>query len=417
LTIVGIGEDGPAGLGAAAKAAISSARHVFGGIRHLALAGDLIRGTGHRWPSPFDKGMAAVVSRRGETVCVLASGDPFWHGVGTTLSRLVSASEMRVFPAPSSFSLAAARLAWPLPEVSCLSLHDRGVEILRRHLQPGRRIIALTAGAKGPEEVARFLQQQGFGASQVTVLEAIGGPKERISQHIADDLAARSGCGSTASSASTASADLTNWHPLNVLAIKVAAADRSARVVPLSSGMPDNWFAHDGQISKRDIRALTISALRPHHGDLLWDIGAGSGAVAIEWMLAHPSLRAITIEANPARAAQIAANARNFGLPALQVVESRAPQALHDLAPPDAIFIGGGGTGEGMMQAAMEALGPGGRLVANAVTLEMESLLAGLSARHGGRLMRIDLSEAAPLGAFRTWRPALPITQWSWCKP
>ncbi|MDN2565848.1 precorrin-6y C5,15-methyltransferase (decarboxylating) subunit CbiE [Aquibium sp. A9E412] len=398
LSIVGIGEDGAAGLGAEARRLVGAAETVFGGARHLELAGALIAGTARPWPRPFDAGMAAVLALRGRPVCVLASGDPFCHGVGATLARHVPADEMRVVPAPSAFALAAARLAWPLAETETVSLHGRAPARLLPLLHPGARILALTSDGDGPAALARLLCDTGFGASRLTVLEALGGPRERIRE-------------TTAVAFSLAAVD-----PLNLVAIRVAAGPQ-ARVLPLAPGLDDALFAHDGQLTKREIRALTLAALAPRRGEHLWDIGAGAGSVAIEWMLRHPSLAATAIEAVPERAARIRANAAALGVPDLAVVEGRAPDALAGLAAPDAVFVGGGGTQPGLLDAALAALAPGGRLVANAVTLTMEAELARRQAALGGRLVRLSLARAAPVGGLTGWRPAMPVTQWAWVKP
>ncbi|MCF6200324.1 MAG: precorrin-6y C5,15-methyltransferase (decarboxylating) subunit CbiE [Hyphomicrobiaceae bacterium] len=398
LSIVGIGEDGLAGLGEASRAAIANADHVFGGKRHLHLAKDRIKGEALSWPSPFDPDFSAIVKLRGARVCVLASGEPFFFGVGASLVRVIDPTQMLVLPAPSSFSLAAAKLGWPLQEVELLSLHARPIELLRPLLQPGRRIMALTSKASSPAQICTYLHDLGFAASRITVLEALGGPDEKISTR------------------TVAGFDLLNINALNIIALEVAASDE-APVIPCTSGLPDGWFEHDGQISKREIRALTLSALQPRAGQLLWDIGSGSGSVAIEWMLAHPSLRAIAIERDPARAKRIARNAGSFGVPSLQVVQGAAPRALKGLPPPDVIFVGGGGSSANLMEAAMEALPSGGRLVANGVTIEMETALAVLAEKQGGALTRIALSRRSGLGSLQTFRPALPITQWAWRKP
>ena len=395
LSIVGIGEDGPAGLGEAARAAIASAAFVFGGARHLELADPLISGEKRQWPSPFDAG--AVLALKGQRVCVLASGDPFHHGVGATLARDLNPSEYTVFPAPSAFSLAAARLGWPLQDVEMVSLHGRQIEHLRPLLHPGRRVLALTSDETAPAAIARLMTELGFGSSAVSVLEAMGGPDERRTDMKAGEVADR-------------------WFgPLNVLAITVEA-DHDASVLPLA-GIRDDLFDHDGQITKREIRALTLSALAPRRGELLWDIGAGSGSISITWMLKHPSMCAVAVEQDAERAQRIRSNAESLGVPGLSVMEGSAPAALADLPHPDAIFIGGGGAEDGVAEAAIKALKSGGRLVANAVTVETETLLAGLHARCGGELTRIALSRAAPVGGMTGWRPAMPVTQWIWTKP
>lgn len=398
LAVIGIGEDGVAGLGDAAKQLIAEAEFVFGGNRHLALAHELIGGEARPWPSPFDSTMAEVRALRSRRVCVLASGDPFLHGVGATLARHVPVEETIVIPAPSAFSLAAARLGWALQDVETLSLHGKPIDLLRRLLHPGRRIVALTSDGQGPAALAELLVQTGFGASTITVLEALGGASERTTRQRADAFS------------------LIEVDPLNVVAIEVQAGAK-ARILPLSPGRDDDLFEHDGQITKKAVRALTLSALAPRHGELLWDIGAGSGSIAIEWMLAAASLRAIAIEADATRAARIGRNAAAFGVPGLGVITGAAPGALAGLASPDAIFVGGGGSDEGVMDAAIAALRCGGRLVANAVTLEMEAVLLALHAEHGGELARLEISRAAAIGSMKGWRPAMPITQWSWVKP
>ncbi|MCR6673424.1 precorrin-6y C5,15-methyltransferase (decarboxylating) subunit CbiE [Devosia ginsengisoli] len=398
LSIVGIGEDGLPGLGTAARAAISDAEVVFGGSRHLALAASAISGEARPWLPPFSASIDAIITLRGRKVCVLASGDPFHHGVGATLARHIDASQMRVFPHPSSFSLAAARLGWPLQDVLALSLHGRPLDLIRPHLHPGARILALTSDEHGPAALAKLLSEAGFGISIVTVLEALGGPNETVRSHVAMNFA------------------LTDINPLNICAISVVALP-GARILPLTPGLDDALFEHDGQITKREIRALTIAALAPRRGELLWDIGAGSGSIAIEWMLADPSLSAIAVEADPERAARISRNASAFGVPALKLVIGTAPAALENLEPPHAIFIGGGGSDPGMLDAAIAALRPGGRLVANAVTLEMEALLLARHAEQGGNLTRFSVERADAIGGMAGWKPARSIVQWVWVKP
>ena len=398
LSIVGIGEDGLEGIGSAAKTAIAEADIVFGGARHLALASPVISGTAQPWLSPFSASIEAVLAHRGRKVCVLASGDPFHFGVGATLVRHVDASQMMVYPHPSAFSLAAARLGWPLQDVVTLSLHGRPLDLLRPHLHAGTRILALTSDEKGPAEIAGLLTEAGFGISIVTVLEALGGPRETVRSQVAMGFG------------------LDTIDPLNICAISVVALP-GARVLPLTPGLDDSLFEHDGQITKRHVRAMTLSALAPRRGELLWDIGAGSGSVAIEWMLADQSLKAIAIEADAERAARMARNAARMGVPDLTVHVGTAPQALAGLEAPHAIFIGGGGSDPGVLDAAMAALRPGGRLVANAVTLELEALLLAHHASHGGSLSRIGVAQADAVGSMTAWRPAMPITQWVWSKP
>ncbi|MFB2550237.1 precorrin-6y C5,15-methyltransferase (decarboxylating) subunit CbiE [Ensifer soli] len=397
LTIVGIGEDGLAGLGDEAKRRIASAEIVFGGARHLLLAEPLIAGERHAWLSPFERSVAAVIAARGRTAVVLASGDPFLHGVGATLSRRIDPSEILTLPAPSAFSLAASRLGWQLQEVATVSLHGRPDDLIRPNLQPGARILALTSDGAGPAALSALLTRTGFGGSALIVLEALGGPQERITRARADTLPPIA------------------FHALNLCAVEVAAG-ADARVLPLASGRDDGLFEHDGQITKREVRAVTLSTLAPRRGELLWDIGAGSGSIAVEWLLADPAMRAVAVEQAPERAARIARNASAFGVPGLVVVEGRAPDVLAGLEAPDAVFIGGGGSVPGVMSAILAALKPGGRVVANAVTVEMEAVLLDHHARLGGSLIRIDIARAAPVGGMTGWRPAMPVTQWSWTR-
>jgi precorrin-6Y C5,15-methyltransferase (decarboxylating) len=398
LSIVGIGEDGVEGLSPVARNLVGAAEIVFGGRRHLALAAPLIRGAARPWPSPFDSAPEEVMRQRGRQVCVLASGDPFQYGVGAVLAHHIDAREMLVVPAPSAFSLAAARLGWPLPQTVLLSLHGRNLDLVRPHLQPGASILVLTSDGGGPAALAKLLAETGFGASRLTVLEALGGPRERIR-------------GTTAAGFEYGTTDA-----LNVVAIEVAAAPE-ARVLARTPGLADTLFEHDGQITKREIRAVTLASLAPCRGELLWDIGAGSGSVAIEWLLADQTMRAIAVERRADRADRIRRNAAAFGVPGLNIVEGAAAAALSGLETPDAVFVGGGAGDTGTLDAAAWALRPGGRLVVNAVTLETEALLLARHAALGGELIRIAISRAAPVGEKTGWRAAMPVTQWLWTKP
>jgi precorrin-6Y C5,15-methyltransferase (decarboxylating) len=398
LSIVGIGEDGVEGLSPTARGLIAAAEIVFGGRRHLGLAATLIRGAARPWPSPFEGAAGAVLQHRGRQVCVLASGDPFQYGVGAVLARNIDAREMVVAPAPSAFSLAAARLGWSLPQTVLLSVHGRTLDLVRPHLQPGARILALTSDGDGPAALAKLLAASGFGASRLTVLEALGGPRQRVRHATAGDF-----------SFGTVDA-------LNTLAIEVEAG-ADARVLARAAGLADALFAHDGQITKREVRAVTLSSLAPRRGELLWDIGAGAGSIAIEWLLADPLMRAIAVERRADRATTIRRNAAAFGVPGLDVHEGTAPAALAGLATPDAVFIGGGTDDGGVLDIAARALRPNGRLVVNAVTLETEAQLLARHAALGGDLVRIAVSRAGKVGGKSGWRAAMPVTQWVWTKP
>ncbi|MDB5414726.1 MAG: cbiE [Rubritepida sp.] len=395
LSILGIGEEGVAGLPPLSRGLIESAEIVFGGRRHLELAASLIRGEPRPWPSPFD--VTGVFAERGRRVVVLASGDPMLHGVGATLLRRMPPEEALVVPAPSAFSLAAARLGWALEGVVTLSLHGRPIELLRPHLHPGARILALTSDADGPAAVAALLRE-GFAGTRITVLEALGGPGERIRGTTAGEFA------------------LSGTAALNLVALEVVAVP-DARILAWAPGLPDAYFEQDGQLTKREIRAVTLSALAPRRGALLWDIGAGAGSVCIEWMLADPSLRAIAVETRPDRAARIRRNALALGVPGLAVVEGQAPAALVGLDAPDAVFLGGGAADPGVLDTALSALKPGGRFVANAVTLETEAILLARRAALGGEMLRLAVSRAVAVGGMTGWRAAMPVTQWIWDKP
>ena len=395
---MGIGEDGITGLSKQARDLIESAQVVFGGTRHLSLAAPLIRGSARPWSSPFDRSVAEVLAHRGRRVCVLASGDPFQHGIGPLLARQVQAEEAVTVPAVSAFSLAAARLLWPLAQTSLLSVCGRSPDLVRPHLQPGTRLLVLTSDSSTPAALAQLLCTAGFGESRITVLEALGGPRERIRTARACEFG------------------LDAIDPLNTLAVEVAAGP-DARVLPRSAGLDDDLFEHDGQITKREVRAVTLSALAPRRGEHLWDIGAGSGSVGIEWMLADTSLSAVAIERSPDRAARIRRNAATCGVPDLLVIEGIVPEALEGLRTPHAVFIGGGATVPGLIEAVQAALHPGGRLVINAVTLETEAILSSRHAQAGGSLTRLEISRAGSVGRMTGWHPARPVTQWTWVKP
>lgn len=398
LSIVGIGEDGVDGLSAAARRLIENAVLVVGGARHLKLAASLIRGRAMAWPSPMSGGFDEIARHAGAPVVVLASGDPFHYGVGKDLVRHFTADCMLALPQPSAFSLAASRLGWPLQDASLVTLHGRALEGINRHLQPGARILALSWDGTTPTKVAELLRTRGFGRSRLTVLEALGGPRERVRSVVAQE------------------ADFSAIDSLNTIAVE-CVADAGAHVLALASGLDDTLFESDGQLTKREIRALTLSSLAPRQSECLWDIGLGAGSVAIEWLLCHPSLTAIGIEENHDRAARAARNAAALGTPDLKIVHGRAPEALARLPPPHAIFIGGGFTDEGVFEAAWRSLQPGGRLVANAVTLETEQRLLSAQVAFGGELSRIQVSRASPVGTVTGWRPAMPVTHWRVVKP
>ena len=393
LSVIGIGEDGIEGLSPNARTLLAQASFIIGGARHLALLGETQAET-MPWPSPFAQGIAEIRKRRGEAVLVLASGDPFLYGTGSVLAAEFPPSEMLCLPAPSSLSLAAARLGWALQDCEVVSLHGRPLERLIPLLRPGARILALSWDATTPGRIAELLRGRGLAGSRLHILEALGGPRERLTTRLASD-------------GESDPAD-----PLNLVAVEVQGG---GRFIPLTPGLPDDWFEHDGQITKREIRALTLSALAPWPGAMLWDIGAGSGSVAIEWMLAHPRNRACAVEARSERAARIARNAAALGVPDLDITLGEAPAGLCDLPPPDAIFVGGGGPE--VIEAAWQLLPSGRRMVVNAVTLESQSAVVEMHHRHGGSLSSVAIGHADPVGRYRAWRQAMPVVQWVAQKP
>ncbi|MBR0853094.1 precorrin-6y C5,15-methyltransferase (decarboxylating) subunit CbiE [Bradyrhizobium liaoningense] len=385
LTIIGIGEDGLAGLSEASRKALARAETVFGGERHLALAD--VGSRGRPWPVPFDADI--VLSCRGRPTAVLASGDPFWHGAGASLAERLDAGEWIAHSAPSTFSLVAARLGWRLEAIACVGLHAAPFERLVPHLARGRRIICLVREERAAGDLAKWLTARGWGASTFWTLAALGGPRESIKAYRADGFAG----------------DLAG----SLVAVAIEAA--GAQGIPRSSGLSDDLFVHDGQITKRPVRALALSALAPRPGEWLWDIGAGSGSISVEWALCGGA--AIAIEAREDRAGNVRSNAAVFGLAhRITVVTGRAPDAFAALGAPDAVFIGGG-LDLAMFDAIWSRLTSGARLVAHAVTLETEALLGELHQRHGGELMRVEIAHAAPLGRYRSWEAARPVVQWS----
>jgi precorrin-6Y C5,15-methyltransferase (decarboxylating) len=392
LAIIGIGEDGY--LAPAAAALLEHAGLVAGGRRHLALAERHINGECLAWPSPIGNAFPALLARRGRPTAVLASGDPHCYGIGAQLAALVPAAETICHPAPSAFALARARLAWAAQDTATLSFCGRPLDAIAPLLQPGGRILALSAHSETPRTLAAALCERGFGPTTMHVMEALGGPNERIRTATAEGF------------------DLGDIHPLNLVALETAAAP-GTHIQHLGTGLPDSLFEHDGQLTRREIRAITLSSLAPRRGEVLWDVGGGAGSIGIEWMLRHPANHAISIEADPVRTARITTNAARLGVPTLQVVHGAAPDALAGLPAPHAIFLGGGAHRPGVIDTAWSALQTEGRLVANAVTLETEAALLAARARFGGTLLRIALERLDKVGPMHAYRPAMTVTQWA----
>lgn len=398
LSIVGVGEDGLDALSPAARALVAQAEVLIGGDRHLAMLPADDDRERIAWPSPLGALVAAIEGLKPRRVCVLATGDPFCFGIGTTLAKRVPLDEMLVVPGLSARTLVCSRLGWPEHTTRLLTLHGRPLALLEPHLQPGARLILLSADAATPAAVAARLVERGFGPSAMTVLERMGGPAEHRLDGRADAW------------------DFAPGDDLNTIAVTVAAGP-DARPLSTLPGLPDDGFCHDGQITKREVRAVTLAALSPQPGQLLWDVGAGCGSVAVEWLRADPLNRAVAIESKPGRLMMIAANAERLGTPTLAIVDGHAPDALAGLEAPDAVFVGGGASVPGVIEACWAALRPGGRLVANTVTLESEAVLLAKRAGLGGELVRIAVERAEPVGPFHGWRPLMPVTQWRIMKP
>ncbi|MBO0734980.1 MAG: precorrin-6y C5,15-methyltransferase (decarboxylating) subunit CbiE [Alphaproteobacteria bacterium] len=393
LAVIGVGEDGLAGLSPAARALVGTAEVLVGGVRHLGMAPDT---AAERivWERPLRQTIDAIAARRGRRVTVLASGDPMWYGIGVTLSRRFSREEVVIVPQLSAFSLAAARLGWPVAECATITLHGRPLDTLRLHLAPGRRILALSEDGTTPRAVAALLTGLGWGPSELTVLAHMSGSREASITDKAQLWGGR------------------RVPDLNTMAID-CRPESGARALPLLPGLPDDVFEHDGQLTKREVRAATLAALGPLPGETLWDIGAGCGSIAIEWLRAGEGRSAVAIEREPARAAMIARNAASLGVPGLRVMPGSAPEALRDLSRPDAIFIGGGIGAASLLAEAWQSLLPGGRLVANVVTTEGEARLFDWHARHGGALTRLCVARAQRHGPHHLWRSLATVTQFA----
>ncbi|MFD3871724.1 precorrin-6y C5,15-methyltransferase (decarboxylating) subunit CbiE [Streptomyces sp. NPDC058623] len=402
VTVVGLGADGWAGLAAAARSALSSAEVLIGGPRQLdLLPADACAGLRVAWPSPLRPAVPKLTAEHaGRRIAVLASGDPMFYGIGRALSEELGPERLLVHPHPSSVSYACARLGWPVEDTEVVTVVGRPAARLTAALHEGRRVLVLSAGAASPGEIAALLRARGFGPSRMRVLEQLGSEREDLREGTAEQ-----------------------WeHPpgdaLNVVAVDCRRDPaHPAPRLGATPGLPDAAYEHDGQLTKRHVRAATLCALAPAPGELLWDIGGGSGSIGIEWMRTHPSCRAVAVERVPERAARITRNADALGVPGLRVVTGAAPDALAALPVPDAVFIGGGLTAPGLLDAAWEALAPGGRLVVNTVTLESEAVLTDRYRRHGGDLVKLAVAHAVPVGGFTGWRQAMAVTQWSVTKP
>ena len=391
LHIIGIGEDGMDGLTVDARALVESAEVIIGGDRHHKLSPN-VTAERLKWPSPFDAMIDEIKRHKGRRLVILVTGDPLWYSVGARILRAIPADEITFHPQLSAFQWASTRMGWSLADTETLTVHGRPAEQVIPYLAPCARLLLLTKNEGTPADIARILTSQGYGASQLTVLGALGGPNESRIDGTAADWEAEAPA-------------------FHLLAVEVLADD-DATLIPRGPGLPDDAFAHDGKMTKQEVRAATLAKLWPRRKAMLWDIGSGCGSVAIEWMRAARDAEAIGLEPNAKRRALAQENALKLGAPRLKLIDAQAPEGLADLPTPDAIFIGGG-LSPAVIAASIAALHRHGRLVANAVTLESEAILIAAQAEHGGELTRIAISRAEPVGPFRGWRPLMTVTQWS----
>lgn len=397
LTIVGIGEDGWEGLSAKARVSMEQAENIVGSTRTLAMLPKL-KAKKHEWPQPFSAVINQLKPMKGQRTVMLATGDPMNYGAARKVLTFVPKAEVTIIPHLSAFTLAAARIGWSIPDCDCFTIHGRPAANLEAFIQPDARLLVLTEDETSIAEACRRLAVRGFETSEVTVLENLGGAAEAIATFHANNMPAR------------------DWSPLNTLAIHCKTGT-SAKIWSRVAGLPDEAFVHDGQITKREVRAATLAALAPAPDQLLWDIGAGCGSVAVEWMRSTRGCEAIAVEQSTERCSMIATNADQLGAPCLKIVAGEAPDALKGLPAPHAVFIGGGVGVPGVFETAWQALCPGGRLVANVVSLEGEMHLYDLQEKHGGDLIRIAISKLESIGKYRALRPKMPVVQWQVIKP
>ena len=394
LHIVGIGEDGLDGLTASARTVVEAAELIIGGDRHHSLS-DNVTAERVAWPSPFDALINKLQGYKGKRVVVLATGDPLWYSVGARIGRSIPPSEIVYHPQLSAFQLAAARMGWSMADIETLTVHGRPVAQMIAFIQPDQRLLILTTGAETPAQIAAFLTDRGFGLSHMTVMAAMGGKNELRFDGTAE-----------------------GWNhevpAFNTLAVECIAAPNAA-LLPRVPGLADEFFDHDGTMTKQEVRAATLAKLMPMRGALLWDVGCGCGSIAVEWMRAARYAHAIGIEPRDDRRVFAAQNAAALGVPRLELVNGSVPEALDGLKAPDAIFIGGGLSLE-MFDVCWAALRPLGRLVCNAVTLEREALLIALHKKLGGQLVKLQVNRAEPVGNLTGWHPLMPVTQWSLVK-
>ena len=397
LTVIGMGEDGWEALSNRARLAIKSTDVIVGSSRLLELL-PKTKAEIHEWPQPFSAVVEQIKPLSGRNTVILATGDPMNFGVTRKLLEFIPFEEMTIIPQVSAFSLAAARMGWSLPDCDCFTIHGRPAANVETFIQPNARLIILTEDGSSVAEVCRRLMSRGFEDSKITVLENMCSSAERITSFAAD-----------------ANPNL-DWSPLNVVSVHCVAGAQ-AKIFSRVAGLPDDAFVHDGQLTKREVRAATLAALAPAPDQILWDIGAGCGSVSIEWMRSTRGCEAYAIEHNEDRLKMIATNVDQLGTPRMKIIAGKAPEALGDLPAPDAVFIGGGVGNDGVFDTAWANLKSGGRMVCNVVTIEGEMHLYDLQEKHGGELVRMDVSTLTNVGPYRAMKPRMSVVQWRVTKP
>lgn len=398
IIVIGIGEDGVDGLSQASRSALASASIVYGGPRHLAMLSDAAPQERIAWSKDLGadlERMAALYEQK--SVAVMASGDPMLHGIGVRIVERFGIDNVHIIPSSSAFSLAAARMGWPLgdPMVKCISVHALPFESVLRMVQPNVRLLILSRDKETPERLAKQLVEVGYGGSRICVMERMGGEHERKTVNLAMHGFAEP------------------FDNLNTIAV-TCVPDAGLKPLSRAPGLPDDAFEHDNTITKQEVRAITMAALAPKPGEVLWDVGAGNGTVAIEWLRAEPSAFALAFEEKPERSARIIANAKRLGTPELQVIEGHFPPPVDGFEPsPDAIFVGGGIAADNdLIRYCMRALSVSGRLVANAVTLQAQTTLTAAHAEWGGELVSIAIARSAEVGPHQAMKPSIEVLQW-----
>ena len=345
------------------------------------------------WPSPFSDIFNVLSDNPDKSVALLTTGDPMWYGAGASLVRELGPDGCEVVPAVSGLQHAAARLGWPMAGCRVVSIHGRPVSGLVSALHPRARLLLIAQDGGSPMAAAKLLAARGYGAARMHVLAHLGGSDEARIDGTAD-----------------------GWTHDRVPDFHIIGIEcPDAGLVPHGLAAPDSSFDNDGKLTKRDARASALAKLAPFPGAVLWDIGSGSGAVAVDFLRNAPRGIAYAVDRNQTQLDRGNANAVTHGVTGFKPICGDAAEQIASLPRPDAVFIGGG-MSEQVISAAQVALRPGGCLVAHAVTIESESVMVAAWQRAGGDLVRLSVQHADPVGGFHGWRPLMPVTQWCWHK-